>query len=705
VTAKFGYSILISDVYHWPFIQKSNTKIQDRTEHVDDSHDTKKIATEGIKDLGLEPVEDYRFIKFLRNEKHLPNLEALICVPQIELKQYNNQIKQKKPGHLINALEENDCVIHSTYFPRWFYNSRRKLQTIEQWYHDWGKKGLKAKDFAPPRDSSRYKKNSGVKPFQLETLTQLNLILICENGHLSDIPWPQYLQYKSDLYQGLVKKDDLGSELLSSYDSCCNNPKLEWSESKYKSEGYSSIFVECKNCEKKSNLEGIMNLAPKCTGERPWENQPLNSRQINGFQFVPHEVHREICTRTEDPSKRQAMRVALVTGNNTYFTYPFSSIFIPTHLTSGFSQQMRRAIDDQLEKLEKFNIAKIAMDENPLNINEFLEKFVTTEKLSTIYEDQIESNPSFIQNLKDSILEVSKADPVQDTHEQYKFEEYQCFINNDYSSPDEKNIRFKKVEIPKLLSPFIDRIQRVDHLNSNSTLLNFTRVTPAERIESPSGQILFNRGQSIYSVPDEEVRCLPVNKSVGEGIFWGFNIDEITRWEKETESTAWNESWSELVREHPGDQGASQRAEIKKIGKRYILVHTLAHLIMRELEFSCGYPTTSLKERLYLSDRMVGFLIYTIDGAEGSLGGLILQSEPDNMISLFVNALLRSRNCSMDPLCWESRGQGLFNLNLASCHACSLVNEISCEAWNLGLDRRCLLDAEWGFFRNLLSSL
>ena len=58
------------------------------------------------------------------------------------------------------------------------------------------------------------------------------------------------------------------------------------------------------------------------------------------------------------------------------------------------------------------------------------------------------------------------------------------------------------------------------------------------------------------------------------------------------------------------------------------LVHTFSHLIMRELEFRCGYPTASLSERIFVSNdenyKMYGCLIYTAEGAEGSMGGLII---------------------------------------------------------------------------------
>jgi hypothetical protein len=127
---------------------------------------------------------------------------------------------------------------------------------------------------------------------------------------------------------------------------------------------------------------------------------------------------------------------------------------------------------------------------------------------------------------------------------------------------------------------------------------------------------------------------------------------------------------------------------------------------MRELEFKCGYPTASLSERIYVSNdlnyRMYGCMIYTAEGAEGSMGGLIAQTRPDNLIKLITNALERARICNSDPLCWESDGQGLFELNFASCFSCSLVSETSCELRNIYLDRRILVDKVNGYFKEIL---
>ena len=88
--------------------------------------------------------------------------------------------------------------------------------------------------------------------------------------------------------------------------------------------------------------------------------------------------------------------------------------------------------------------------------------------------------------------------------------------------------------------------------------------------------------------------------------------------------------------------------------------------------------------------------------SEGSMGGLVSQGEPEKLLEIIKRGLERSINCSSDPLCWESEGQGIFDLNLSACFSCSLVAETACEEMNLGLDRRVLVDEEFGFFKELI---
>lgn len=53
-------------------------------------------------------------------------------------------------------------------------------------------------------------------------------------------------------------------------------------------------------------------------------------------------------------------------------------------------------------------------------------------------------------------------------------------------------------------------------------------------------------------------------------------------------------------------------------------MHTFAHLMIKQMSMSSGYSSTSIRERIYFSDRMFGVLFYTGSAdKEGSLGGLV----------------------------------------------------------------------------------
>ena len=121
---------------------------------------------------------------------------------------------------------------------------------------------------------------------------------------------------------------------------------------------------------------------------------------------------------------------------------------------------------------------------------------------------------------------------------------------------------------------------------------------------------------------------------------------------------------------------------------RFVLVHTFAHVLMRELCYECGYAAASLRERLYVFPDEAGLLIYTADGdSEGSLGGLVRQGTIKRLEVTIASALNRSRWCSNDPVCREVRGRGPGGTNLAACHACAIVSETSCTEMNGLLDR------------------
>jgi hypothetical protein len=145
---------------------------------------------------------------------------------------------------------------------------------------------------------------------------------------------------------------------------------------------------------------------------------------------------------------------------------------------------------------------------------------------------------------------------------------------------------------------------------------------------------------------------------------------------------------------------------------RYLLVHGLAHALINQLVFECGYSSASLRERLYVSADekapMAALLVYTAAGdAEGTLGGLVQQGMSVRLARIFLSALRRISWCSADPICSEVDYQGVDRTNRAACHSCLLLPETACETINRGLDRALLIgtpeDRSGGYFTELAS--
>lgn len=169
----------------------------------------------------------------------------------------------------------------------------------------------------------------------------------------------------------------------------------------------------------------------------------------------------------------------------------------------------------------------------------------------------------------------------------------------------------------------------------------------------------------------------------------GFDADFVSRWEAAVRADRDEATRFDELERHWQNEGYWF---LPKPTPRLIAIHTLAHLLMRQLVFESGYSSSALRERIYVGPDMAGLLIYTADGdSEGSLGGLVRQGRPDRLGDLIRVALDRGVWCSADPVCRETKGQGLGGFNRAACHACSLVPETSCVFANTLLDRSLLL--------------
>lgn len=181
---------------------------------------------------------------------------------------------------------------------------------------------------------------------------------------------------------------------------------------------------------------------------------------------------------------------------------------------------------------------------------------------------------------------------------------------------------------------------------------------------------------------------LPAIDLFGEGLFVGLDEAIVQSWEQQPgfgprlESLQRRYAQSGLSN-HNGDWLPGGRITL-----RFMLLHTLAHLLIREMEASAGYPAASLKERLYCGPGMAGILIYVaVPDIAGSLGGLSELSEPKRFLTLLDAALAKADWCSLDPVCSEHEGQGPHLLNFAACHGCTLIPEPACLFGNELLDR------------------
>lgn len=320
----------------------------------------------------------------------------------------------------------------------------------------------------------------------------------------------------------------------------------------------------------------------------------------------------------------------------------------------------------------------------------------------------------FQLSLKSIFLNLNE-NQSDDSHEEFRWQEYRCFSQNQviHTSEENKGLSFRDVVLSEKLKIYFNKLQQVDELMITNIQFDFTRVKPKERIVkiNEGGQKIINEaslGQNIFAQEKDEVFVMPANEVYGEGLFFQFNDKKIEDWitqNKESLEQRYTRFFNRDIDSQ--EQYAGIKQKIKNNGFKHFLIHSFSHLMMRELEFTCGYPTASLKERLYISENtdipMSGTLIYTAEGSEGSMGGLVSQGETEKIMEIILKGLNRSLDCSSDPLCWESDGQGIFDLNMSACFSCSLVSETACEELNLGLDRRVLVDKDFGFFKDLLT--
>jgi hypothetical protein len=224
----------------------------------------------------------------------------------------------------------------------------------------------------------------------------------------------------------------------------------------------------------------------------------------------------------------------------------------------------------------------------------------------------------------------------------------------------------------------VDLVSRVPRLREVRALNGFARVSAASSSSStPPGRL-----------SRTHVGWLPAIEVLGEGVFVRVRDDVMEQWES-----------SELARRRAALLTSALQAAahlnsgpMTPVAPRFLVLHSLSHVLLRELALDTGYPASSIRERVYAEAGQSGILLYTATAdAAGSLGGLCSQGTVANIAQIIESATDSAQWCSADPVCLESTATGAGATNLAACHSCLLVPEVSCEFQNRYLDRQCLV--------------
>lgn len=538
-----------------------------------------------------------------------------------------------------------------TRFPEWYFCPKcRKFQPIKKWIKEYQAK-------AAEKDLERdpYMIHNVQCPKCHQDLVPSRIVTICEKGHLNDFPWVQWVHINA-------KKE------------ICTNPSLQFKTGASSTEGLEGLTISC-SCGALTTLKGAFDQ--------------------NRFEELDKKNHSEdfLCTGHHPYNNTKTMcgcypKTVQRGASSVYFPVTYSSLVIPP-----FADKL----NERIEQSKAFDeCCTIISDEDSEEKEEKIRR-----KLSKWAE-------RIAMEIGNPVAEVEKilrrkwlehTDKVDVTSIRYKIQEYQA-LSGEITASDAGLGDFirEEMDISEYHLPHIKSISLIDKVRVVNALLGFSRVTP----------VMTQKDKGFVNIKEPSTRWYPAYEVRGEGIFIEFDSEEIDEW---LENSPEIEERVSILQENY-DKSFLGDSHPRKLTAKFIMLHTLSHLLIKQLSFECGYSIASLNERIYCSEQidgkvMSGIFIYTASGdSEGTLGGLVRQGFPDALPSIFKKSIREAKTCSNDPVCILSRGQGRDSLNLAACYACGLLPETSCEERNAFLDRALIVgtyqNSHIGFWKELL---
>jgi hypothetical protein len=483
-------------------------------------------------------------------------------------------------------------------------------------------------------------------------LIPVRFVAVCTQGHLQDFPFLEFL------HGGPVSGDGHQMKMMAGRSSA----------------GLTGIKLSCTcGVEKvlgdvfawKNDAEGgaLAAIGIDCVGNRPWLG------------------------RNPEPCGKR-LRVVQRGASNVYFPSVLSSLYLPLWA----EEVTDRRIIDTLEMphiwrvVERGISAGMPFDET---------------RCEDIADMHGLDRKQFLKAVRSKIEGSPPQGPAigNKTEEEFRQDEYQALCDARGSEKCDLYIKAAPADQNSDM-PYFSKVQLVHKLRETRALAGFTRLLP------PDGNTNSNRLQKLKI--DPTINWLPAIKVYGEGIFVELDQANIDAWADTHPEIRARVSRLEMF----ANEARVRRGQpARVVTPQFVLIHTLAHVLINQLAFDCGYGSASLRERLFCNQqhpefRMHGVLIYTASGdSEGTMGGLVRMGHRPRLEAVLRRAIARAKWCSSDPVCIESEGQGADNANLAACHGCTLLPETSCEEGNRLLDRALLVGLpskpDIGFFNSL----
>ena len=469
-------------------------------------------------------------------------------------------------------------------------------------------------------------------------VTPIRFVGACERGHIQDIDWRWVVH---------------GAK-------ACQEPM--WLEERGTSADPADTFVVCDCGVDQLSLQQA--FAPgrlgKCLGARPWLGREAQEYCDN---------HLRLLTRT---------------ATNTYFPQVVTVISLPS--AEDELGQLLATNADELKEVDSVNDVAQAIRFNS-KLREALRGWTP---------DQVFARLQLLRSLAQADASIPP-----------KYAEFDILASGDAVIGENRlDARLFAETLPRAAweadvgidLSFVQNLVAVHRLREVMCLYGFTRF---EAAPTSSDGDLEDIRLAVDGAPiGLNTDWLPAVEQFGEGIFIHVNPDTIADWLRRQSV---QQRLDALAGGHMAWSSAKYGARAPDHpGAAYVLLHSLSHALISEIALDCGYPASSLKERVYAltdpTDRhrptRCGILIYTATtGSLGTLGGLVATTE--RFSHILAAALRRLQICSNDPVCADHNPSNRTDdraLHGAACHGCLLIAETSCEMRNVFLDRALLVE-------------